>query len=125
MHQRNHPETIVSFVLAHLDDLKAKPTALISVSLSAAFADGLGDAQSYVDALVEETGWQPTEICLAAGALRYSEYDFFQEQIIRHVVLRGRDVKDVGGDYDFTDWDALRHFVDGFVTKVRDRVSAT
>lgn len=121
VHQRNHPETIISFVQAHRDDLNAKPTALISVSLSAAFADGLGDAQSYVDSFVADGGWTPTAVCLAAGALRYSEYDFFQEQIIRHVVLRDREVKDLGGDYDFTDWDALRHFVDGFAAQARER----
>ena len=120
VHQRRHPETIINFVLAHRDDLRAKPSALISVSLSAAFADGLGDAQGYVDLLVKDCGWQPSATCLAAGALRYSEYDFFQEQIIRHVVLRGREAKDVGGDYDFTDWDALRHFVDEFVAQARD-----
>ena len=71
--------------------------------------------RSYLDHLLEFTGWKPTATHLAAGALRYDEYDYFKEQIIRHVVLRGLGTADVTGDHDFTDWKALGRFVDDFV----------
>jgi menaquinone-dependent protoporphyrinogen oxidase len=49
--------------------------------------------------------------------LRYDKYDFFQEQIIRHVVLKDRAPDVIDGDHDFTDWDALGAFVDDFTGK--------
>ena len=93
------------------------PSALVSVSLSAAFPDGRAEAEGYADRLVRATGWQPTAVHLAAGALRYDKYDFFQEQIIRHVVLKDRAPDVIDGDHDFTDWDALGAFVDDFTGK--------
>jgi menaquinone-dependent protoporphyrinogen oxidase len=115
VHQRAHPEAILDFVSAHRDGLNAKPSAFISVSLSAAFDAGHAEARSYVDHLLECTGWQPTATHQAAGALCYDEYDYFKEQIIRHIVLRGLGAADVKGDHDFTDWKALGRFVDDFV----------
>lgn len=115
VHQQRHPDEIINFIKAHADRLNRRPSALISVSLSAAFPDGQAEAQSYVARLLRTTGWTPTATHFAAGALRYSHYDFFQEQVIRHVVLQGRDVSDIHGDHTFTDWDALLCFVQGFV----------
>jgi menaquinone-dependent protoporphyrinogen oxidase len=115
VHQRAHPEAVLDFIFAHRDRLNANPSAFISVSLSAAFDAGQADARSYMDHLLQCTGWQPTATHLAAGALRYTEYDYFKEQIIRHIVLRGTSAADVKGDHDFTDWKALGRFVDDFV----------
>jgi menaquinone-dependent protoporphyrinogen oxidase len=115
VHQRIHPEAVLDFIFAHRDSLNANPTAFISVSLSAAFDAGQAEARSYLDHLLECTGWKPTAMHLAAGALRYDEYDYFKEQIIRHVVLRGLGAADIKGDHDFTDWKALERFVDDFV----------
>lgn len=115
VHQRAHPEIVLDFIFAHRDTLNANPSAFISVSLSAAFDAGQAEARSYVGHLLECAGWQPAATYLAGGALRYDEYDYFKEQIIRHVVLKGRAVADVKGDHDFTDWKALGRFVDHFV----------
>jgi menaquinone-dependent protoporphyrinogen oxidase len=115
VHQKTHPEAVLDFIFAHRDSLNANPTAFISVSLSAAFDGGQAEARSYVDRLLKCADWQPAVTHLAAGALRYDEYDYFKEQIIRHVVLRGRGAADVKGDHEFTDWKALGRFVDDFV----------
>jgi menaquinone-dependent protoporphyrinogen oxidase len=115
VHQRAHPEAVLDFIFAHRNSLNANASAFISVSLSAAFDDGQAEARSYVDHLLESAGWQPAATHLAAGALRYDEYDYFKEQIIRHIVLRGRDAADIKGDHNFTDWKALERFVNDFV----------
>ena len=116
VHQERHHDSVVEFLKVYSGVLSALPSALVSVSLSAAFEGGQADAQAYVDRLLERTGWQPKAVYLAAGALRYEKYDYFQEQIIRHVVLKDRAPEQIEGDHDFTDWDALARFIDGFVT---------
>ena len=114
VHQQRYSEAVNSFVRAHVQELNARPSAFISVSLVASFPEGGDEAQSYVDRLLERSGWLPTMTHNAAGALRYTKYDFFQEQIIRHVVLKGREIDALEGEHEFTDWSALETFVDAF-----------
>jgi menaquinone-dependent protoporphyrinogen oxidase len=63
--------------MASLPELQRRPTLFLSVSLSAAFPDGMLEAQSYVNDFLVNTGWKPTQSLLIAGALRYDEYDYF------------------------------------------------
>ena len=98
-------------------ELQRKPTIFLSVSLSAAFSEGIPDAQGYADAFLLSTGWKPTMSLLVAGALRYDEYDYFKAQIIEHVVLKGRKIERAEGDYECTDWTALFAAVDSFLSK--------
>jgi len=117
VHQQRHPDAIINFTKANADRLNAMPSALVSVSISAAFADGREEAQSYVDRLLSTTGWKPSATHICAGALRYTQYDFFQEQIIRHIVLKDRVPDDITGDHDFTNWDDLAKFVGQFIDR--------
>lgn len=116
VHQQRHPDEVINFAMANAERLNTMPSALISVSLAAAFPDGSANAQSYVDRLLRASGWTPTLTHCAAGALRSTKYDFFQEQVIRHVVLQGRDFGTLEGDHVFTDWDALGQFVQQFIS---------
>jgi len=115
VHQKQHQRSLEIFVLGNLEQLKAKPTLFLSVSLSAAFADGKADAQSYVDEFFAYTGWRASRALLVAGALRYDEYDYFMEQIVEYVVLKDREVAGLKGDHEFTDWDAISRSVEAFI----------
>jgi len=114
VHQQRHQESVEVFVMASLAELQRRPTLFLSVSLSAAFPNGMSEAQSYVDAFLVSTGWKPTQSLLIAGALRYDEYDYFKAQIIEHVVLKCREVEGAKGDYEFTDWETLSRAVESF-----------
>ena len=61
VHQERHQETISDFVMGHCEQLNSKPTAFISVSLSAVLEYSQGEAQMYVDRLAATTDWQPHE----------------------------------------------------------------
>jgi menaquinone-dependent protoporphyrinogen oxidase len=117
VHQQQHQDSVTEFAFAYRDQLQTKPAAFLSVSLSAALEDDKREAQKYVDQFVAETGWRPAEILLVAGALRYAEYDFFREQIVKHIVLKGRGAAVAKCDCEFTDWETLFKFVDSFVTR--------
>jgi menaquinone-dependent protoporphyrinogen oxidase len=115
VHQQRHQESVEDFVTAKLADLRERPTLFLSVSLSAAFPEGLTEAQSYVDAFLAGTGWKPAQTLLVAGALQYTGYDYFQEQVIEHIVLKGHKVEGPKGDLEFTDWASLSRVIDSFV----------
>src|SRR5690349_10066273 len=58
--------------MAHLKLLENKPSAFITVSLSAVLEET--EAQKYLDRFVAMTGWRPRLTLLLGGALRFTEY---------------------------------------------------
>lgn len=118
VHQERHQSTISDFVVARRDQLQTIPAAFISVSLATAMGE-MEEAQSYVDQFTKDTGWQPADTLLVAGALRYSEYDFFKQQIIKFIVMRKGAPGDITQDHEFTDWDAVYAFADRFLERAQ------
>jgi menaquinone-dependent protoporphyrinogen oxidase len=58
---------------------------------------------------------------LLGGALRLTEYDYFQEQIVKFIVMRGGGAAPGQSDREFTDWNALAHFVEVFLDAATKR----
>lgn len=115
VHERRHPVSFEVFLEAHGDELGRADTLMLSVSLSAAFPERLEEAQDYLDELKLRTRFTPGREALVAGAVRTGSYDYFATQVVRHVVLRGRDIDPSEGDREFTDWDALGRRIAGFL----------
>lgn len=107
VHERRHPITLEVFIAAHRHALEMHPTLLISVSLSAAFPEGFEEAEDYVVEMMMRTGFTPSHRALVAGAVRTKKYDYFARQVVRHVVLRGRDYDPNEEEHEFTDWARL------------------
>lgn len=117
VHERRHPKPFEVFVSGNLDALSRRPTLLLSVSLSAAFEEGLEDAQDYADEMKLRTGLKPDAELLVAGAIRTANCDYYATQVLRHVVLRDREVDPNTGDREFTDWDELAARTRAFLAK--------
>ena len=58
---------------------------------------------------------------LLGGALRFTEYDFFQEQIVKFIVMKRGVVSETESDREFTNWDALSSFLDAFLMTAEAR----
>lgn len=115
VHQGYHQESAIDFVAAQAEVLNAARSAFVSVSLSAAMADGRAEAQSYVDRFLEATGWKPTMCLLLAGAIRLQAYDYFERQVMKYVLREKGIAHDLDVDYECTDWQALEAFVGAFL----------
>ena len=116
VHQKDYQESLKLFIEANLPVLNNKQTMLISVSLASAFDDRQEEAKGYTSKLSERPGWNPTKILLVAGAIIYDEYDYFKEQIIKHIALQGRSVDVKEGNQEFTDWSELAANVENFIS---------
>ncbi len=114
VHERRHPREFEVLLAAGKRDLEGIRTLLISVSLSAAFPEGLEEAGEYLTELKMRTDFTPDSELLVAGAVRTGKYDYFASQIVRHVVLRDREA-DATEEHDFTDWAALSKSVAEFL----------
>ena len=115
VHNKRHQESVELFAMANLKTLQAKPTMFISVSIAAAYEEGLPEAQGYVDSFVSDIGWQPGQTLLVAGAVRHGEYGYFRELIVEHIMLRDLGLNDPKKDHEFTDWAALAKAIEAFV----------
>jgi menaquinone-dependent protoporphyrinogen oxidase len=113
LHVGRYQSALVRFAQSHAAGLNRKKSAFISVSLSAAGEnpDDWEGLEQCVARFEHETGWAPRAVLHAAGAIRYSQYDFFKRLAIKHIAA-GRGQKTVTSrDYDLTDYDAVRTFV--------------
>jgi menaquinone-dependent protoporphyrinogen oxidase len=121
LHVGRYQPPLVAYARTHHEVLNAKPAAFISVSLSAAGVnpddwEGCADCLSRFE---HETLWTPKAVHHAAGAIRYSHYDFFKRLALQYISAQRGGPTITSRDYDLTDYDALREFVTGFVTATK------
>src|SRR5690606_35243322 len=123
VHGRRHHDAAVFFAAENAGALSKRPGAFVSVSMHAASSDEDDQAEmrGYADDFQGRTGWFPQAVHHAAGALRFTKYDFFKQMIARRVAEETGVEPDASGDMELTDWSALEGFVDGFLKAEVDR----
>jgi menaquinone-dependent protoporphyrinogen oxidase len=117
VHAGEHQSSLREFVKRNRELLERVPSAFFSVSLAAADADddARAEIQHLIDRFVAETGWRPARVESIAGALVYTQYNFFIRHMMKIIVRRGgRTELDTSRDYEFTDWDAVDRFAREF-----------
>ena len=126
IHVGRYADTLLRYLKAHVGELNKLPSAFFSVCLTAAHAgeSRQRDAQGYIDALKDETGWQPALTTSFAGALKFSEYGFFKRRLMTSVAKRDHLIADAKHDYEFTDWDKVTVFAQAFSTRLQTALSA-
>lgn len=115
VHERRHPERFEAILATRREELNALEVLMLSVSLSAAFPEGHEEAQDYLDEMKLRTGLRTSAEMLVPGAVRTDRYDYYARQVLRHVVLRGRDYDPDQSSHEFTDWAALKAKLSDFL----------
>lgn len=116
LHAGRYQPALVAFARRHAGALDARPSAFVSVSLSAA-GDDPGDRAGLarcVEAFADETGRTIRRLHHAAGALRFTRYGPLVRWVMRLIARRRGQRVDPHVDAEYTDWAAL----DGFVHDV-------
>jgi menaquinone-dependent protoporphyrinogen oxidase len=126
VHTGTHEREIVAFVKFHRAELERIPAVFLSVSLSEAGvedpaatperrAQAAADVQRMIDVFLKETGWHPSKVRAAAGALSYTKYNFLIRFVMKRIAKSQGASTDTSRDHDLTDWAALDHIVDEVV----------
>jgi menaquinone-dependent protoporphyrinogen oxidase len=117
LHVGRYQAPLADFARMHHEALNARPSAFISVSLAAAGEnpDDWEGLEQCVARFLNETAWKPKAVHHAAGAIRYSHYDFFKRLALKYIASRHGMQTVTSRDYDLTDYDALKRFVTDFV----------
>jgi len=116
LHQHKHQSSLMHFVKANAGWLNTIPTAFFSVSLSMAGRDEEehAEAKKLAQDFLEETGLKAGMLRLVAGALKYTQYEYFKRLIMRRIAKEAGGDTDTSRDHEYTDWDDLSRFVDEF-----------
>ena len=136
VHAGHHQHEIVAYAKEHRTSLGARPSAFVSVSLTAADAtDESGAAtRELIDDFLDDTGWVPDTTLPVAGALQYQEYDFVTRLVVRLIASRHKayagaatdhEFTDTKHDHEFTDWEALDRFASAFALTLIHQPSTT
>lgn len=120
VHNGRHQASLFQFVRDHRESLQARPSALVSVSLSMASDDKEDrlDAAACAERFLTAAEWKPTVTQLVAGALRYTQYDFFKGWILKTIASSKGASTDTSRDHEFTDWKDIQAFLDSFLNRV-------
>jgi menaquinone-dependent protoporphyrinogen oxidase len=121
VHMGRYQPALVHRIRRWRDALSVIPTAFVSVSLSAASKDPHIHAEidECAQHMLKEAGFQPAETIHVAGAMRFSQYDFFRRWMMRLAAKQMDRDLDPTEDQEFTDWGALTTSVDRFLASVR------
>ncbi|TDH36143.1 protoporphyrinogen oxidase [Pseudohoeflea suaedae] len=121
VHLGRYPEPIARFIEDWKDALVLVPTGFVSISLSIQSdnPEERAAARTFPEKLSRRTGFYPSHVHHAAGALKYLEYDYFKRLLMRQIAGKEGGPVDASRDYEFTDWDALNGFVDDVIAEIR------
>ncbi|MGI9504958.1 MAG: flavodoxin domain-containing protein [Geminicoccaceae bacterium] len=122
VHNGRHQASLFQFVRDHHEILQDKPSALVSVSLSMASDDKEDrlDAAACAERFLVAAEWKPTVTHLVAGAIRYTQYDFFKGWILKMIAGSKGASTDTSKDHEFTDWKDIEVFLDSFLSQVSE-----
>lgn len=117
VHFDRHQSSLAHFIRANRAWLGAMPLGFFSVSMAAALAEGrdIDEAEQALERFVEDCGITPVARACVAGALRFTQYDFFKRMIMRLIARQSGESVDISQDREYTDWEALRGFVDAYL----------
>lgn len=120
VHMMKYQDALIHYATKHAGELNAMPNAFVSVSMAAAHFDEEThqETDKWVAGFEQHTGWKPQQVEHVAGALKYVEYNWLKRMVMREIARRTGESTDTTQDHEYTDWNQLDRFMDGFVSRV-------
>ena len=127
IHIHKYQSAVTHYITQYVDALNNMPGAFFSVCLAVAsdMEEEHREAEKITNDFLQQTGWKPLNTIQIAGALKYSQYDFFKRILMKMIAKREGRATDTSKDYEYTDWNAVREFVNAFAEKAFHRAIVT
>jgi len=113
VHMGKYQSSVIHYIKEHVETLNKLDSAFFSVNLASVSKDdeSIKELEQITAKFLRETGWKPIDIKQIAGALLYSQYDFFKKIMMRMIAKHEGRSTDTSGDYEYTDWTEVRVFL--------------
>jgi menaquinone-dependent protoporphyrinogen oxidase len=120
VHAGGYQKPVAKWIRAHLAEFGNVPTAFVSVCLGVISKKekDRDEARAMPRRFADGLAWHPTVIKVVAGALPYTQYNFFTRWIMKRIVSEAGGDTDTSRDYEYTDWKDLNDFADRFAALV-------
>jgi menaquinone-dependent protoporphyrinogen oxidase len=120
VHISKYQSSVSSYIKKYLELINELPGAFFSVSLGAASENEAEriQTQKTIDDLMAQTGWKPLMTTQIAGALKFTQYNFFKRFLMNLISNRKGGKIDTSKDYEYTDWNAVKKFVNDFLNQI-------
>jgi menaquinone-dependent protoporphyrinogen oxidase len=121
-----YQKPVGEWVRAHLDQLNRMPSAFVSVCLAILSKNDAGrkEADEYSRRFLDAVHWHPATVKTVAGALLYTQYNFFIRWVMKRIVTKAGGDTDTSRDYEYTDWNDVRNFAREFGRRVTSAAAA-
>lgn len=119
IHVHKYQSALTDYITRHVNVLNKMPGAFFSVCLAVAsdIEEEHREAEKITKEFMAQTGWNPIMTTQVAGALKYTEYDYFKRIIMKMISKREGRTTDTSKDHEYTDWKAVERFVNEFADK--------
>lgn len=116
VHAGRYQSSVTHYILRHAEALNRRKAAFVSVSLTAAGTDNAAwkDLHHITETYLEHVKWSPKVVEQVAGALLYTQYDFFKRLVLKMIAGKAGGSTDTSHDTEYTDWKQ----VDGILKKL-------
>ena len=117
IHIGKYQSSVTHYIRTHLQSLNNLHGAFFSVCMAVAskMPEEHQEAEKITQDYLEKIGWKPAKVTQIAGALKYTEYDYFKRLIMKMISKREGGSTDTSRDHEYTDWNAVEKFVLDFV----------
>jgi len=121
IHIHKYQSAVVHYINRHIEALNKMAGAFFSVCLAIAsdLEEEHREARKITTDFLEHVGWEPLMTTQVAGALKYTQYDFFKRLIMKMIAKKEGRTTDTSKDYEYTDWNAVREFVKEFTATIK------
>lgn len=111
----DHRPGLYQFVSEQLSELTVRPNAFFSVNMTARKpGKDTPEGSRYIEKFLQKSRWQPQQLAVFAGALRWQRYGLFDKTMIRFIMWLTKGPTDTRQDVELTNWAA----VDAFAAKL-------
>lgn len=120
IHMHKYKNSVKQYIINNIDELNKKPSAFFSVCMAVAseIDEEHEEVTTLAKSFLNQTGWKTKEINHIAGALKYTQYDYFKRLIMRMIAKKQGGDTNTSHDYEYTDWNAVKDFVRHFIREV-------
>ncbi len=121
VHGGKYQRAVRRWARANASALNRRPGAFNSVCLGVLQREAKvqKDVRAIMARFLAAAGWQPTMTTTVAGALLYTQYNPLMRWIMKRMAASAGGDTDTSRDYVYTDWAALRAFVEDFASALR------
>lgn len=119
IHIGKYQSPVVHYIKQYATVLNTIHSAFFSVCLAvASYEEGEHRAaEKITNDFLQQTGWKPQMVTQVAGALKYTQYDFFKRLLMKEISRREGRTTDTSLDHEYTNWEAVKAFVLDFAGK--------